>query len=241
MNYLKIYNNLIHSATNSPRPVNAERHHIIPKSLGGSNDSSNLVYLSMRAHYVAHRLLVKIYRTHPDRQSYKKMVYALWFMSKTQTSHRRVTSHSYSIARIEYMANHPQKDHERKLKTKINRDAGKYKYDYEKVSNTLSATLLSMTPSDMEIRMTPAWSCDQAVRSRNIRIGKASTLLLIKTDGTEQLFMSYDDVVAITGYIYNHIKYAILHKDGRLSNGSSVKYIHKYEGYKHTSCQQNDK
>lgn len=34
-----------------------ERHHIIPKSLGGSNDESNLIDLFAREHFEAHRLL----------------------------------------------------------------------------------------------------------------------------------------------------------------------------------------
>lgn len=33
------------------------KHHIIPKSMGGNNDSDNLVYLTPREHYIAHLLL----------------------------------------------------------------------------------------------------------------------------------------------------------------------------------------
>lgn len=38
-----------------------ETHHIIMRSLGGSNDKSNLVNLTLREHYVMHELLVKVY------------------------------------------------------------------------------------------------------------------------------------------------------------------------------------
>lgn len=37
-----------------------ESHHIIPKSLGGSNEKENLVKLTPKQHYIAHRLLTKI-------------------------------------------------------------------------------------------------------------------------------------------------------------------------------------
>jgi len=37
-----------------------ERHHIIPKSFGGSNDSENLVRLSAREHFLVHWLLTKM-------------------------------------------------------------------------------------------------------------------------------------------------------------------------------------
>ena len=37
-----------------------ERHHIIPRSLGGSNEKSNIAILTAREHYIAHMLLVRI-------------------------------------------------------------------------------------------------------------------------------------------------------------------------------------
>lgn len=37
-----------------------ERHHVIPRSMGGVDDESNLVSVSARQHYVLHRLLVKM-------------------------------------------------------------------------------------------------------------------------------------------------------------------------------------
>jgi len=38
-----------------------EKHHIIPKCMGGSNDPENIVTLTAKAHYVAHHLLHKAY------------------------------------------------------------------------------------------------------------------------------------------------------------------------------------
>ena len=34
-----------------------ERHHIIPKCLGGSNEENNLIWLYAQEHYFAHKLL----------------------------------------------------------------------------------------------------------------------------------------------------------------------------------------
>lgn len=39
----------------------SERHHIIPRSLGGNNTSNNLVKLTAREHFICHRLLAKIF------------------------------------------------------------------------------------------------------------------------------------------------------------------------------------
>ena len=51
-----------------------EKHHIIPKSLGGSNDPDNIVKLSLRQHYIVHRLLPKMVIS-PSHRS--KMLFAL--------------------------------------------------------------------------------------------------------------------------------------------------------------------
>jgi hypothetical protein len=63
MNHELQYELLINKAKNRERLSNAyyEKHHIIPKSLGGSNKNDNLVYLTGREHFVAHMLLARIY------------------------------------------------------------------------------------------------------------------------------------------------------------------------------------
>lgn len=39
----------------------SEKHHIIPRCLGGTNDKDNLIELTAREHFLAHYLLMKIY------------------------------------------------------------------------------------------------------------------------------------------------------------------------------------
>jgi len=62
MNYQKIYDGLI-AKCQARQSLNCykERHHIIPKSLGGSNNASNLVDLTAREHFIAHFLLAKLH------------------------------------------------------------------------------------------------------------------------------------------------------------------------------------
>lgn len=60
MNYIRIYNELIHHALEREYPdCYFEKHHIIPKSMGGTDD--NIVNLTFKEHYIAHLLLAKIY------------------------------------------------------------------------------------------------------------------------------------------------------------------------------------
>ena len=61
MNYKKIYDELIAKRVASPPDGYSEKHHIIPKALGGTNAKENLVLLTGREHFVAHVLLAKIH------------------------------------------------------------------------------------------------------------------------------------------------------------------------------------
>lgn len=51
-----------------------ENHHIIPKCMKGDNSSENLVLLTAKEHFIAHKLLVKMY---PEN---RKLNYAYWMM-----------------------------------------------------------------------------------------------------------------------------------------------------------------
>jgi len=75
MNYLKIYHQLVSSAQNRQGLEGySERHHILPKSFGGSNESWNIAIFTAREHFIAHRLLMKIFPGNP------KVYQALWRM-----------------------------------------------------------------------------------------------------------------------------------------------------------------
>ena len=75
MNYEKQYKELIrkHGTVVHPQTGYFERHHIVPKSLGGSNDFTNLTFLSARCHLLAHWLLMKIHNVPSMRVAYATM------------------------------------------------------------------------------------------------------------------------------------------------------------------------
>jgi len=61
MDYRKHYDKLINRAIDRKIDGYTEKHHIVPRCMGGNNETSNLVCLTPEEHYVAHQLLVKIY------------------------------------------------------------------------------------------------------------------------------------------------------------------------------------
>ena len=97
--YHKWYHQIISNPDSSATFV--EVHHILPKSLGGSNDPSNLVSLSARQHFVAHLLLTKMYKG----KDKKKMCWALHRMAFSSTSPRKFKSSEYEMARKIHISN----------------------------------------------------------------------------------------------------------------------------------------
>ena len=106
--YSKVYFSTIEKAKRRgwEKALGRERHHIIPQSLGGSNDKSNLVYLSCREHFLCHWLLVKM----TEGEYYHKMVYALMAMraenNQQERYHTIFTARVYEKYRIEHAEYH---------------------------------------------------------------------------------------------------------------------------------------
>lgn len=164
MNYKKIYNQLIERAQSENRQkgcgVYFERHHIVPKCLMGTNDKTNLILLTAREHYVAHKLLCEIY---PNET---KLHYALWRMMNPQTKKH---SRDYIVSSKEYSrCKQLQQSIVQKLGKQNKGKIGKHsietrnkmklaklgkprsKETKEKISNTLTG--YKQTPETIELR-----------------------------------------------------------------------------------------
>jgi len=87
--YTKIYFNIIDIAKSRTIAGYVEKHHIIPKSLGGDNSTNNLVKLTAREHFICHWLLSKMCQATTDRN---KMIYALYCMRRGSAKHQRYTT-----------------------------------------------------------------------------------------------------------------------------------------------------
>jgi len=86
--YYNIYFDIISRARHRKISGYSEKHHIIPKSLGGTDTKDNLVVLTPREHLVCHLLLTKIVCD----EHKGKMIYALQCMTmKSRTTKNRYT------------------------------------------------------------------------------------------------------------------------------------------------------
>jgi len=83
-----------------------ERHHVIPKSLNGTDDKTNLVDLTAREHFICHWLLTKMY----TGEAKSKMIYALNGMKRngkcTQRYETLITSRVYENLKKEFSIVH---------------------------------------------------------------------------------------------------------------------------------------
>lgn len=106
--YSKTYYSLIEKAKQRgwKKAKGRERHHIIPQSLGGTDEKDNLVYITPREHFICHWLLIKM--TEGDERG--KMLYALQGMkaeNKFQNRyHTKITARVYEKYRLEHAENH---------------------------------------------------------------------------------------------------------------------------------------
>lgn len=101
MLYDKIYKSLINNCISNKDKIIAsecyEIHHIIPRCLGGTDDPTNLVYMSVRQHIMAHLLLLKLY---PNNEKIIFAANAMLFFKNKQGERSSVINKNFSIRTI---------------------------------------------------------------------------------------------------------------------------------------------
>jgi hypothetical protein len=96
--YTRWYYRIITTAKNRilPKNIYTERHHIIPRSLGGNNLKDNLVKLTAREHFVCHLLLVKMTK---DSIRHKMLSAVTKFRQSRSYQNRTLNSWEYKKLR----------------------------------------------------------------------------------------------------------------------------------------------
>lgn len=107
--YSKLYYQITSNAKQRIVDSYTESHHIMPQSMGGSNDKNNLVDLTAREHFICHWLLVKM----TEGVDRSKMLYALNGMKAEnkyqERYHTKITARVYEKYRIEHAENHSKR------------------------------------------------------------------------------------------------------------------------------------
>lgn len=136
MDYQKIYDSIILNAKKieldrqlkrTNKEDYFERHHIIPKCIGGNNDPDNLVLLTAKEHFICHRLLCELY---PDND---KLFYSFWSMMRKGKGQHRIlpSSRDYETAKSKFASLRRGKTFEdiygpdlaKQIKTKLKRNS----------------------------------------------------------------------------------------------------------------------
>ena len=96
MEYKDYINNILSTRGRFNCDGYKERHHIVPKCMGGTNDVDNLIDLYAEEHYIAHKLLAL------ENQDNNKIVHAWWRMSQRRSTNNgviEVSPEDYAQAR----------------------------------------------------------------------------------------------------------------------------------------------
>lgn len=103
MNKYKKWYNQITQNGKTAKAEGDERHHILPRSLGGNDDSQNIAFITPREHFVCHWLLTKIY---PSGEEHWKMINAFRMMRAENSNQQRystkITARVYENLKREY-------------------------------------------------------------------------------------------------------------------------------------------
>lgn len=105
MNHKKIYEQIILKSKNieTERKMSTdffEKHHIIPKSFGGTSAKDNIAFLTPREHYICHILLWKMQPV--GSQERTKMAYAMNQMRRVSIYKIKINSKVYQSLKIEH-------------------------------------------------------------------------------------------------------------------------------------------
>jgi hypothetical protein len=138
MNYHKIYKQLVEEAlkANTDPAAYYEKHHILPRSMGGADTLDNLVPFTPRQHFIAHLLLERMTRGTPEHY---KMLKAVYIMSNGSRGH---TARLHEKIRVQHHIQHKLSIHRKQYGEGVFRATGLYQYYKDaSVSKRLIKTL----------------------------------------------------------------------------------------------------
>jgi hypothetical protein len=132
MNYQRIYNQIIERAKTRQLEGYKEKHHILPRCMGGLDIKENLVELTAREHFLCHKLLCEMYLNN------QKLLWALWLMAigkqkNKKTEPYKVSSREYERIKIIFVKQSKTKKISENHKKQVSKANSKsvYQYDFQ--------------------------------------------------------------------------------------------------------------
>jgi hypothetical protein len=131
MNYQKIYNNLINRALSRISKGYVEKHHIVPRCLGGTDATENIVSLYPEEHYLAHLLLCKL------NKGNSKLLYAAMNMtSGSMINNGKRNNKAYGWLRRQYAESMSGDNNPARLNPNLQKEAAKKRVGQKRTEET---------------------------------------------------------------------------------------------------------
>ena len=131
MNYQKIYNNLINRATRRISEGYVEKHHIVPRCLGGTDAKENIVSLYPEEHYLAHLLLCKV------NKGNSKLLYAAMNMtSGSMINNGKRNNKAYGWLRRQYAESMSGNNNPARRNSNLQKEAAKKRVGQKRSEET---------------------------------------------------------------------------------------------------------
>ena len=170
--YTNWYNKIIIKAQNDDRVkgknIYYEKHHIIPKSIGGSNSKDNLVLLTAKEHYIVHLLLPKMCIS--GSRPYSLMSYAFNIMSRGHA--KRYNSRLFETFRNNYYKNIPSRKMSEATKQKMSESSKGIRHSEESKRKMSEATKGILHPRFKGYYITPWGKFDSLDNAKQPKIGR---------------------------------------------------------------------
>jgi hypothetical protein len=193
MDYKKIYTQIIERAKNRQLKNYKEKHHILPKCLGGLDVKENLVELTAREHFLCHMLLCEIY---PKEY---KLKHALFLMAigkqKVKEKTYVINSRTYERLKNEYSKmllgkKHTQETINKKSKSMLDVWNKKTKQETSKIGQKIWET--RRKNGNDKISSEQAKKISQSLKGRKITWDRKRNKIVMQYDLEGNIIKEYE-------------------------------------------------
>lgn len=138
MDYEKVYSAICKRGQIRKLKGYVEKHHIIMKSHGGSNDSSNITTLTAREHFLAHWLLARIFPKDYKAQAAFKMMTDVGYGRRYIPSSRTIAEAREAAAKLDSISKLGKKKPREQVEKGANSRRGTHQTDLTKTKIALA-------------------------------------------------------------------------------------------------------